>query len=297
MLQNQRKFRGVFVVDLDGTLLNGRRRLGDRDLTGLRRLCDHDIAVVIATGRSRYSFTRLLATDAMLNDALSRYVCYVIFSTGAGIMDFPRGNILQTRQLSVKDVETISTRLAPFDVDYMIHEPIPGTRHFHFRAAGGGVDDFMTRIGLYQDFGQPCDRQTMSRIGEVGGATEVLCIVDPSRGESYVTGLCAVFPEYSVIRATSPLDHRSVWLEIFASGVSKSQATRWLTAQLGLCPEDVCAVGNDYNDVDLLHWAGRGYLVSNSPPELKKKYETVVSNDEGGVAQAAERWLKESKEK
>ncbi len=293
MVMNHSMFRGMFVVDLDGTLLNEQRRLGGKDIAALCRLRESGVAVTIATGRSRYSLQRLLAEDAQLSEALSQYVCYVIFSTGAGIMDFPQGNILQTRQLSVKDVETITTRLASFDVDYMIHEPIPGTRHFHFCAAGGGVDDFMTRIGLYQDFGQPYDRQTMTRIGKVGGATEVLCIVVSDRGERYITELCAAFPEYSVIRATSPLDHRSIWLEIFASGVAKSQAAHWLAARLELSSEEVCAVGNDYNDVDLLRWAGKGYLVSNAPAELKKHYETVVSNDEGGVAQAAERWLKE----
>ncbi len=293
MVMNHSMFRGMFVVDLDGTLLNRQRRLGGKDAAALRCLCESGVAVVIATGRSRYSLQRLLVKDAQLNDALSQYVCYVIFSTGAGIMDFPQGNILQTRQLSVKDVECITTRLASFDVDYMIHEPIPGTRHFHFCTAGGGVSDFMTRIGLYQDFGQLCDRQTMTRIGEVGGATEVLCIVASDRGERYITELCAAFSEYSVIRATSPLDHRSIWLEIFAPGVAKSQAAHWLAARLECGSDRVCAVGNDYNDVDLLGWAGKGYLVSNAPAELKTHYEIVASNDAGGVAQAAERWLKE----
>ena len=60
----------------------------------------------------------------------------------------------------------------------------------------------------------------------------------------------------------------------------------------GIDRKQVFAVGNDYNDMDMLHWAERGFLVENSPPELKPHFELVASNEAGGVAEAIERWLK-----
>ena len=51
------------------------------------------------------------------------------------------------------------------------------------------------------------------------------------------------------------------------------------------------AIGNDYNDMDLLEWTGSGYVVDNAPVELKDRFCPVASNNHGGVADAVERWL------
>ena len=40
------------------------------------------------------------------------------------------------------------------------------------------------------------------------------------------------------------------------------------------------AVGNDFNDLDLLHWAGKGYAVANSPDPIRALFPLVPSNDE-----------------
>jgi hydroxymethylpyrimidine pyrophosphatase-like HAD family hydrolase len=50
-------------------------------------------------------------------------------------------------------------------------------------------------------------------------------------------------------------------------------------------------VGNDYNDLDLLEWAGSSFVVANAPPDLTDRFPTVASNDDCGVAEAITRWL------
>ena len=126
-----------------------------------------------------------------------------------------------------------------------------------------------------------------------GKATEILCIVDESAGDQVAGELSAVLNQYSVIKATSPLDKSSLWIEVFAKEVSKSKAVSWLSEKIGASQVNVCAVGNDYNDVDMLDWAGQGYLVSNGPESLQSDYAIVASNNEGGVAEAALRWIKD----
>jgi hydroxymethylpyrimidine pyrophosphatase-like HAD family hydrolase len=46
------------------------------------------------------------------------------------------------------------------------------------------------------------------------------------------------------------------------------------------------AVGNDYNDRDLLEWAHQAYVVANAAASLKRRYTVVASNDDQGFAQA-----------
>ena len=61
----------------------------------------------------------------------------------------------------------------------------------------------------------------------------------------------------AVVRTTSPLDGRSRWIEIFSKGVSKALASSRIARDLGIREKTATAMGNDYNDLDLLQWAAR----------------------------------------
>jgi hypothetical protein len=114
----------------------------------------------------------------------------------------------------------------------------------------------------------------------------VLAVVPKNEALGVVTKARQALTGFSVIKATSPLDNRSVWIEVFPRTVSKSQAASWLGKRLGASPANVVALGNDYNDQDLLDWAGRGFVVDNAPTDLKSMFRTVSSNNRCGVAQA-----------
>jgi hypothetical protein len=142
---------------------------------------------------------------------------------------------------------------------------------------------------MYSDFGTLLSPEALDTFG---GATEVLCIVSDETGHDVAARVAANLNQCSVIKATSPLDGKSIWIEIFAPTVSKSQAVKWLADFIGLPQNTICAVGNDYNDEDLLHWAGQSFMVANGPPSLKALFQSVASNDDGGVSEAVDRWLK-----
>jgi hydroxymethylpyrimidine pyrophosphatase-like HAD family hydrolase len=98
-------------------------------------------------------------------------------------------------------------------------------------------------------------------------------------------------PGLSVIHSTSPLDHESTWIECFHPDVSKGKTAAWLAAELGVNPMDTMAIGNDYNDLDLLEWAAHGFVVANAPIDMQNRFKQVASNDKCGVAEAVGRWL------
>lgn len=280
--------KGLFVTDLDGTLLNTRRQISGSDLHALQRLRDLGYLSAIATGRSNYSFNKLMETLGYTGSRASLPVDYLIFSTGTGIMELPGTGILKSFSLGPGDVSCIAQYLEAYGLDYMIHNPVPDTRYFYYRYNSGNNADFKARLKLYQDFASPL---TPEDLDNSEGATELLCIVPNRTGHAVAEQVARDLSQYSVIKATSPLDGQSVWVEIFAAGVSKSNAVEWLCRKAGVDRRHVFAVGNDYNDIDMLHWAERGFLVDNSPPELKPHFEVVASNDAGGVTEAIDRWL------
>jgi hydroxymethylpyrimidine pyrophosphatase-like HAD family hydrolase len=284
----KKQYKGLFVVDLDGTLLTSERQFAREDLRSLARLQEMGYLIAVATGRSNYSFSQLMTTlgDSDLQNLLP--FDYVIFSTGAGIVDFPGNTLLKSFSLSPGDVRHIVLYLETAGLDYMIHKPVPDTRHFVYSTQAKDNPDFHRRLGMYCQFASPLSWEILDSFG---GATEVLCIVPEVRGHGVAAEIAGSLSQYSVIKATSPLDGESIWVEIFPSAVSKSQMVKWLAGQVGLQQADICAVGNDYNDEDLLRWAGKGFIVANGPQALKSIFHGVASNDAGGVGEAVAHWL------
>ncbi len=283
-----KKYRGLFVVDLDGTLLNSEKQIARQDLDALMRLREMDYLVAIATGRSNYSFGQLMTTLGLLGPSSPLAVDYVIFSTGAGIMDFPAHRLLKSFTLDLDTVRWTSDYLQTCGLDFMIHKPIPDTCHLLYSANGSNNPDFQRRLALYREFAAPLSFEALE---DFAGATQILCIVADQQGHAVAVEIAETCKQCSVIKATSPLDGVSLWIEIFAPSVSKSKAVSWLTETIGLQQPAVCAVGNDYNDVDLLSWAGQGFLVANGPESLHEFFPCVASNDNCGVSEAVARWL------
>ena len=282
------KGKGLFITDLDGTLLNDAKRISSQNLAALAGMQGVGIAVALATGRSNYSLAKLLEQLGHCSPATCLPIDYIIFSTGAGVMDYPSGRIPRSVSLTVREVQYISRVLEGLGLDYMIHKPVPDTAKFLYSMHRPGNLDFLRRLDCYKEFATPLTPATLAGFGQ---ATEVLCIVSEESGHATASQLSRLLQQFSVIKATSPLDGRSLWIEIFAPTVSKSQACQWLAKELGVTREEVCAVGNDYNDQDLLQWAGASFVVANSPPVLRSQFPTVASNNDGGVAEAAAAWL------
>ncbi|MCP4021736.1 MAG: HAD hydrolase family protein, partial [Desulfobacteraceae bacterium] len=237
----------------------------------------------IATGRSVYSFQMALKTIAPWADEQDFPIDYVLVSTGAGILDFPICRLLKSYSLKSSQVVDIAGYFDKNRVDYMVHKSVPNTRHFVYKSHTRSNPDFNKRIELYSQFSEPLN----GSLEDFGNATEVLAIIPNGISPGHLDKIKADLNRFSVIHATSPLDHESAWIEVFHKDVSKSLAAGWLAKKLGSGPEYTIAVGNDYNDEDLLQWSKASFVVANAACRLKERYQTVASNNQNGVTQAA----------
>jgi hypothetical protein len=280
--------RGLFITDLDGTLLNGQRRIPADHWSSLVDLRQKGCVVAAATGRSIHSWRLLVQRLGLAADDVRQLLDYVIFSTGAGILETSNGRLLRALHLQLDQVEAAVSLLDHLKLDYMVHRSIPDTAQFLFRQHSGENPDFSSRLRLYATYATPIAGE---RLQEYGAVTQILVIVPGETGHEMAKRIAELLPLCSVIKATSPLDGESMWIEIFHRDVSKSRAAAWLASHCSIAREEVCAVGNDYNDEDLLDWAGRAFVVANAPESLRRRFPTVADNEHGGVAEAAARWL------
>jgi Cof subfamily protein (haloacid dehalogenase superfamily) len=272
--------RGLCVTDLDGTLLTSDGTFAQRDLDALDTLARNGVRTAVATGRSLYSFFN--------SPAAGLKVDYIIFSTGAGVITQPERKLLYQVNLSSALVAQTLDFLHQSTLDFMLHHPVPENHRYVYRRSSLDNTDFESRIERYREFGQPLDSVAGSNFGE---ASQFLAVVPRDRSRAALREVRNGLPGLSVIHSTSPLDHESTWIEFFHPDVSKGKTAAWLAAGLGVNPVDTMAIGNDYNDLDLLEWAAHGFVVANAPIEMKSRFEQVASNDKGGVAEAIGRWL------
>lgn len=273
--------RSLFVTDLDGTLFNDAKTISARDMNTLVRLRSKGVVVAVATGRSIYSFYKALGHIDLKKELLP--VDYLLFSTGAGILDLKQEEIVRKLAISKPDVEAICACFGRAGYDYMVHKAIPDTHFFLYKSHGHANPDFHKRIDLYQPFASPMQAGTML----YASATQVLAVVPHGVSPDQIVAWKSLLAGFSVIHATSPLDHRSAWIEVFHHKVSKSQAAAWLAGVLQIPRNRVVAVGNDFNDQDLLEWAGQGFCVANTVPGLDTGIRMPVSNNADAVTRAA----------
>ena len=267
----------MVVTDLDGTLLDAHARLGATNRQALERLGETGSLRVVATGRSLHSAERVLDAEFPID--------YLVFSSGAGILEWRSRALLVAHEMRSEHAQVALDLLLAKGLAFMVHLGVPDNHHFYYHRGTGRVagenPDFDRRCERYEDFAQPLDGRVLDGLR----VSQLLAIEAPG-SDSHYDALATELDHLNVVLTTSPLDHRSRWIEIFPPAASKSQAAEWLRDRHGVAHHDVLAVGNDYNDRDLLEWAHYSYVVANAAPSLKARYALVASNDEQGFAQA-----------
>jgi hydroxymethylpyrimidine pyrophosphatase-like HAD family hydrolase len=106
-----------------------------------------------------------------------------------------------------------------------------------------------------------------------------------------VLSSCGFESEFTVLRTEYPARDLSI-VDILNQGCSKGHALKRWARHRGLTAEQVMAIGDNYNDVEMLAFAGQPFIMGNASQELKDRgWNITLSNDEHGIAAAIEQVL------
>jgi len=260
----------IIFTDFDGTLFSSERKISGQDISTLNELGKLGIIRVIATGRSVFSISKVIECDFPVD--------YLIFSSGSGIMDWKNKKILHSHSLNKNEISEITCILSKHQVDFMVHYPIPENHRFSYFQFSVNNPDFLHRCEIYRDY--------INRLSDFKQLPETACqfvgIIDYDTMQynkikkSFKNGL----NKFEIIRTTSPLNGKSIWIEIFPEQVSKGKAAQWICNYLTIPKEVTMSIGNDFNDVDLLKWTKYSYVVNNSPEEFREFF-TIAEGTTG----------------
>ena len=268
--------KAVFT-DLDRTLLKNNGTFSETNLKAMEELAENNIKLIIATGRNILSAKKVLTNEHCFD--------YLMFSSGAGIIHWQTKEIIYENHINKEDTKKAIDILLKYDVDFMVHDIIPENHKFYYWIHHS-LPDFRRRIKLYNEFAKPLELDH-SPIK----ATQLLAVLKQNEEEKFER-IKKELKFVKVIRATSPLDNRSIWLEIFPQNISKGYSAKWLCNELGFKKNETVGIGNDFNDVDLLEMTHESYVVANAPDELKQQFKVVASNEDNGFTEVVRKILK-----
>lgn len=260
----------IVITDLDRTLLKNNNTISRKNLDTLLNLKKHKVYIVIATGRNIFSVKKVLPDDLPFD--------YLMFSSGCGIMDWSSKKVIFKNHLTKKETRRAAKMLIKHKVDFMIHDLMPDNHKFVYWKVNKNNLDFERRIQIYKNHAEELSLPLKPR-----EASQLIAVLPSNSNEKFLK-IQKEIDFLKIIRATSPLDHSSIWLEVFPKGVSKGCSAQWLCEYLSIPKECTLSLGNDFNDIDLLEWTEKSFVVENAPQELKVRFKITDSNENDGFS-------------
>lgn len=264
------KSKKIFVVDFDGTLARDDSSVSSKTLDLLRKLGEIGIIRVVDTGRSLFSLKTVVDADFPID--------YLVFSSGIGIYDWENSKLLKEYSIGEKDTADVYKYLTDNKYDFMVQLPVPDNHFFHHFSSGYPNSDFFSRISYYENYGIKAIEKCPAK------ASQFVIIL--SEELDNLTKISQRFPHLKVVKATSPIDRKSVWIEILPPEISKATGIEFIQDIHKVELQNIVTVGNDYYDLDMLNYSlpHNSYIVANAPVELLKMFNPVQSNEDEGVA-------------
>jgi Cof subfamily protein (haloacid dehalogenase superfamily) len=271
----------LVAIDIDGTLLDSKAQIPQANLDALRRAHEAGIEIVLVTGR-RHKFALPVAESL-------GFSLWIISSNGA-----------VTRSIDGErfhhDLMPLSTaaKLCRHMRKYRNHMIIT----FDREGAGaivcenhellyGVIQRWMEKNAPYIEYVSPIESAlTEDPIQAMFcGPVETM-----QRAQQQLID-CEFANEFTVLRTQYDLRDLSI-VDILNAGCSKGHALeRWANYR-GIADSEVMAIGDNYNDIEMLNFAGHPVIMGNAADDLKRPGWAITRhNDDNGVAAAVEQVL------
>jgi Cof subfamily protein (haloacid dehalogenase superfamily) len=266
----------LIASDIDGTLLNPQFQISECDLTALRRAHDSGIEIVLVTGR-RHTFalpiakqlgfdlwlissngavTRSLTGESFHRDLMPRETCQEL----CGCMQEFRGNTVLTFDKETKGAIVLE----------------------RMDELNASIQRWLEKNMAYIDFVVPIENALVS-----DPVQAMFCGSMARMGDALRTLQgCGLGDRTTVLRTEYPERDLSM-IDVLNAGCSKGHALERWAAHRGFRREEVMAIGDNHNDVEMLEFAGHPVIMGNACEELRGRgWSITLGNDKCGVAAA-----------
>jgi Cof subfamily protein (haloacid dehalogenase superfamily) len=268
-------------IDIDGTLLNPQFVISDVDMAAVRRAHSLGVEVMLVTGRrhtfalpiaeqfgfdlwlssSNGAITRSLSGETFHRDLLPQETCRRLCEE---MREF-RGNMVLTFDQESKGAIVLE----------------------HMDELTASIQRWLEKNLQYIDFVIPIENSLTT------DPVQAMFCGPIDRMHRALQGIAesSVAGKITVLRTEYPVRDLSI-VDVLNQGCSKGHALeRWANYR-GIAREQVMAIGDNYNDIEMLAFAGLPFIMGNASEELRGRgWTATLPNDQNGVAAAIEQVL------
>ena len=277
----------LIAIDIDGTLLpTVGGRVTDRACRALREAESAGIEIVIATGR-RQAYAAPLIHPIELGPAT------VLITSNGTVTRTLAGSRIDRFFLPIETALPLCRELRRFG----------GMTVFTFDCEGPGelavesIDQLSERLLAWVNANRPWIREhtPLERAFDAGDAPiqGMICGSAEAMREAEAALLAGEFYGQIELHRTEYADRDLSILDVLPPGCSKGIALERWAASSGIRREEIMAIGDNLNDLEMLKFAGWPVAMANSAPALleiarQHGWQIAPANDEDGVAQMIE---------
>lgn len=291
-LRGVNKMIKLLALDLDGTTLDSQGRIPPANIQAIRAAEERGVLVTVASGR-RFRDARPVGLELGLNGPL-------ITHNGA-LLKY--GQSLETVASSLLSSET-SLEIVSTGKSYGGDALVSTDPHGLGRLLYDRVSADNLPLRKYLRWSENLHGGAPGR----EGVEHVACLEEVIPGEEVVhisfSGTCGSMRDLER-NLRIDLDDRATvlatvyerldftLLDILPPDASKGHGVEKLATLNGISADEVMTVGDNYNDLEMLEFAGTPVVMGNADPKLLERGEfyTTLSNEESGVAAAIERFI------
>jgi Cof subfamily protein (haloacid dehalogenase superfamily) len=271
----------LIAIDIDGTLLDSKVEISRANLNALRRAHEAGVEIVLGTGR-RHKFALPIAESLGFD-------LWLISSNGA-VTRSTRGEMFHQDLLPKKTAIRLCRHMQQFRNHTVLtfdREGLGGIVCENHEHLYGVIQRWMEKNAPYIEYISPIEKAlTEDPIQAMFcGPIELMQCAQER------LAACDFREEFTLLR--TQYDARNLCIvDILNVGCSKGHALeRWANYR-GIDRSEVMAIGDNYNDIEMLTFAGHPVIMGNASDDLKQNGWTVtLHNDESGVAAAIEQVL------
>ena len=281
----------LLALDLDGTLLDSRGHISERNRIAIDKARGQGVHVALVTGR-RFRDSRPVALELGLdvplishNGALTKHaatlqtVCVLPLPVAGAREALQIGRRADADALLSDDYEGLGVLVYDHirGGNTAVHKYLAWARRIHGEEEGAkavqqvaSLEDYLDHDPIHLSFSGGCEE--MDQLEEVL-KTELGATVK--------------------ILSTKYLEQDFTLIDVVNPAASKGAGVAAAAAELGVAREDIMAIGDNYNDLEMLLFAGTGVVMANAPLTLREipGLHPTASNVEDGVALAIERFI------
>ncbi len=256
----------LIALDIDGTLIGDDSDIGARTKAAVRAAMDRDVAVSLVTGRMVSSAMRF-ARELGLTGPVVGYQGGIV--RAMPLADSKRlGRLLLHTPLPADAAREVVAWTRAHGLDPHLNH----LERFILRADDPRADDYSQFMGARAEL-------VPDLLGAISHpVTKVLAVGEPPMP----TELAPIAREAFLGVADVTISHPR-FLEFVAPGVSKGRAIRWLARRLRIPLEQTLAVGDQWNDLEMLAEVGHGAAMPTAPDLVRSaaRYVAAPLSEEG----------------